>query len=599
VEIGWLRGEDLIIYMGYLVRLVVRAPDDSSIAKCVCVALTALAIAAILAVGGPVAAGDVTATLEGNHPDEAADIAESEAAPSRPLAMHLTMAIRNRAELDRELADQQNPASPEYHHWLTPDEFTNSFGPTDADLAKITRWLTRKGFAVQSADARTRIVNFTGTVASAEKAFGLKIAATADASMFANTADPIVPADVAPLIESIRGLDNLLHSAPAIHRVPMPAPEATAPNARINGKTAFGPNDLHTFYDQPVDFDGTGTDCIAIIEDSDFKRAGADAFNTQFGLPAFTDANFEVILANGTNPGINSDGDETMVDVNYSHAMAPASPIRVYIGDPTKSNSPLADAITRAVMDNACAAITVSFSFCGAGKSFFKAEDGRFAQAASQGQAVFVATGDVGSAALVVDKKHQRCVPGTKRGVNELAASPNASAIGGTQFTPTLDSNGDDVGSVPERTWNDGGGATGGGRSKIFKKPAFQAGLFKKDKKRDLPDISFGASPILPGFFFGDPATQTFLIGGTSIGAPAWAGISELLSQRKGSRIGNLNARLYQLGATGGTNGIRDVTSGDNGFNGVSGFSAVTGFDKATGWGTVDIGVFVPAFVGK
>jgi subtilase family serine protease len=114
-----------------------------------------------------------------------------------------------------------------------------------------------------------------------------------------------------------------------------------------------------------------------------------------------------------------------------------------------------------------------------------------------------------------------------------------------------------------------------------------------------VPDISFGASPKSPGFFFGDPASETFLIGGTSIGAPGWAGISELLSQRKGSRIGNLNARLYQLGAMGGTTGIRDVTSGDNAFHSVPGFPALTGFDKATGWGTVDIGVFVPAFVGK
>jgi kumamolisin len=592
--------------MGYLFLPGAKASDDSPdassiIAKSIRVGLAALAlaIAATLAANSPVTAGEATATLEGNHPDEAAEIAESAAAPNRPLAMRLTMAIRNRAELDRMLADQQDPASPEYHHWLTPDEFTNRFGPTDADIAKVTRWLTRKGFAVQSADARTRVVNFTGTVAAAEAAFGVKIAATSDASMFANITDPVVPADVAPLVESIRGLDNLLHSAPAIHRTPMPAPDASAPDARINGKTAFGPNDLHTFYDQPADFDGTGTDCIAIIEDSDFNRSGADAFNTDFGLPPFSGANFEVVLPNGTNPGINSDGDETMVDVNYSHAMAPGAPIRVYIGDPAHSNSPLPDAIARAVTDNACAAITVSFSFCGASKNFFKAEDSRFAQAASQGQAVFVATGDIGAAALIVDRKHQRCAPGTKRGVNELAASPHASAIGGTEFTPNLDSNGDDVGSVSESTWNDGAGATGGGKSKIFKKPAFQSGLFKKDKKRDLPDVSFGASPNSPGFFFGDPATESVLIGGTSIGAPAWAGISELLSQRNGTRIGNLNIRLYQLGVMGGTNGIRDVTSGDNGFHGVPGFSALTGFDKATGWGTVDIGVFVPAFVGK
>jgi subtilase family serine protease len=583
--------------MGYPGQLGVSVSDNYFIAKRVRAGLTALAFAIASTLAGPAAAGDATAMLEGNHPDEATEIAESAAAPSRPLAMHLTMALRSRAELDRTIADQQNPASPEYHHWLTPDEFTNRFGPTDADLAKVTRWLTRKGFTVQSADAHKRNVTFSGTVASAEKAFGVKIAATSDGGLFANTADPIVPADLAPLIDSIRGLDNMLHSAPAIHRVPMPASGATLPDSRISGTTGFRPNDLHTFYDQPLNLDGSGTDCIAIIEDSDFDRSGADAFNTQFGLPAFTDSNFQAILPDGTNPGINGDAVETMVDVNYSHGAAPGATIHVYIGDPTNSNSPLPDAIAQAVMDNACGAISVSFSFCGTSKSFFRAEDGVFAQAASQGQAVFVATGDVGSAALKLNKKQQVCVPGTTRGVNELAASPNASAIGGTQFSPNFDINGDDVGSVSESAWNDASGATGGGESKIFKRPFFQAGLFKKNKRRDVPDISFAASANSPGFFFGDPATG-LLIGGTSIGAPAWAGISELLSQAGGGRVGNLNVRLYQLGAMGGTTGIRDVTSGNNHFHGVPGFSAVTGFDRATGWGTVDIGVFIPAFLG-
>ncbi len=512
--------------------------------------------------------------------------------------MHLTMAIRNRAELDRTLADQQDPSSPNYHHWLTSDEFTARFGPSDADLAKVTRWLTRKGFTVQSADAGTRRVTFTGTVASAEKAFGVKIAATADNALFANTGDPIVPADLAPLIESIRGLDNLTHSAPTLRHSAETAPDASTTDARFGGRTAFGPDDLHTFYDQPVNLDGTGTACIALIEDSDLSRAGADAFNLTFGLQAFTDSNFKLILANNKNPGLNSDADEAMIDVNYSHAMAPGAPIRVYIGDPSSSTSPLPDAIAQAVKDNACGAISVSFSFCGASKRFYKTEDGLFAQAAAQGQAVFVATGDIGSAMLKLDKKKGTCVPGTTRGVNELAASPNASAIGGTQFTPNLDSNGNDLGNVPESAWNDGGGATGGGQSKIFKKPKFQAGLFNKNKNRDLPDISFAASPSSPGFFFDDPALHK-VVGGTSIGAPSWAGISELISQASATRAGNLNMRLYQLGATGGTNGIRDVIAGNNAFNGVPGFSAITGFDKATGWGTVDIEIFVAAFVAK
>ena len=150
--------------------------------------------------------------------------------------------------------------------------------------------------------------------------------------------------------------------------------------------------------------------------------------------------------------------------------------------------------------------------------------------------------------------------------------------------------------------WNDPGYAAGGGESKVFKKPAFQKGLIPKDKKRDVPDISFGASPESPGFFFGGrdhyggPAVEC-CIGGTSIGAPSWAGISRLISQQEGAWVGNLNTRIYQLGVEndGATTGIRDVTSGNNSFNGVTGFSAGPGYDKASGWGTVDMGLFILA----
>ena len=179
-------------------------------------------------------------------------------------------------------------------------------------------------------------------------------------------------------------------------------------------------------------------------------------------------------------------------------------------------------------------------------------------------------------------------------------------AIGGTEFTPEFDAGGNDVGFVSESVWDDGSGATGGGESKVFKKPAFQKGLFKQDKKRDVPDISFGASPDSPGFFYGgrdgngNPAVVC-CIGGTSIGAPAWAGISQLMSQQSGNRVGNLNTRIYQLGAeaNGAATGIRDVTTGNNSFDGVAGFSAGPGFDKASGWGTVDLGLFIPAYLGN
>ena len=581
---------------------------------CQFVLIAGLALIVGMLIARPAAAGDSVAILEGNHPDEAADVAnEAAASPSQPLAMYLTMALRNRAELTRLLADQQDPASPDYHRWLTPDEFTNRFGPTDADLARVTRWLKKKGFSVKSADASARKVSFTGTVAQAQSSFAVKIAATADGRLYSNTNDPAVPADLAPLIDSIHGLDNLLHSKPTVHRVSRRNSSASSPASVANSAgPAFGPPDIYTFYNETpllnLNVDGSNTGCIAVIEDSNIDQPAAAAFNTQFRLPALSPANFNVVLVDGTDPGQNGDETETMVDVNYSHSVAPGSRIRVYLGDESHAqSSAILDAIHAAVTEknNPCSAISISFGFCGGSKRFYKTQNGFFAQAASQGQAVFVATGDTGAAGLQLNKRTNTCIVGNKRNLNELAASPNVTAIGGTEFAPKY-VGGNDVGFVSETVWN-GGGATGGGQSKVFKKPAFQKGLIAKDKERDVPDVSFGASPASPGFFFGGrdhsngAPTVECCIGGTSIGAPAWTGISQLISHLNGRPIGNLNSRIYQLGAknSSAATGIRDVTSGNNAFNGVAGFSAGPGYDKASGWGTVDMGLFVPAYLGK
>src|ERR1700735_5502274 len=96
--------------------------------------LMAIGLALSIAAPRPAMPGDAATILEGNHPNEAADIAgQTNASPTAPLEMRLTMALRNRAELTRLLADQQDPASPDYHRWLTPDQFAARFGPSDAD----------------------------------------------------------------------------------------------------------------------------------------------------------------------------------------------------------------------------------------------------------------------------------------------------------------------------------------------------------------------------------------------------------------------------------------------------------------------------------
>src|SRR4029077_20335369 len=94
-----------------------------------------MAIALLVATVAPAMADGPATILDGNHPDEAADVVGATAASvSTPLAMRLTMALRHRDNLARLLADQQDPTSSQYHRWLSPDAFTNRFGPTDADL---------------------------------------------------------------------------------------------------------------------------------------------------------------------------------------------------------------------------------------------------------------------------------------------------------------------------------------------------------------------------------------------------------------------------------------------------------------------------------
>ncbi len=164
-------------------------------------------------------------------------------------------------------------------------------------------------------------------------------------------------------------------------------------------------------------------------------------------------------------------------------------------------------------------------------------------------------------------------------------------------------------------------GASGGGKSTVFAKPAFQAKLKPADGRRDIPDVVLGGNPgDLPGFYLGYDASLDFAggaagakvyccVGGTSLDAPAWAGIIALASHKKHGRLGKINPRLYALAkknlASLATIGIRDITTGNNtyaigvgpGSYTVKGYNAGAGDDLASGWGSVDVNTFLNAFL--
>ena len=127
-------------------------------------------------------------------------------------------------------------------------------------------------------------------------------------------------------------------------------------------------------------------------------------------------------------------------------------------------------AIQRAVPDNACGAISISYGFCGESSAFYTGTlDPIFAQAAAQGQSVFVSSGDQGAAGIVLNIAQTQCVVGKTRNASEMSADPNVTAVGGTEFTPAFDGSNNDLGSVAESVWNDSPGASGGGKSGLLR----------------------------------------------------------------------------------------------------------------------------------
>ncbi len=599
--------------------------------------------------------------LPNSHPLDVSALTPNIVSSNRQLNLRIALALRNRAQMEKLLREQQDPASPEYHRWLTPEQFADRFGPAPADVQAVEQWLSHAGFRVTGQSAS--ILKVQGTIGQAASLFAVTFAGSPDGRFYANLQDPAIPSQFSSVISAIEGLSNLVHASHTATQVPPPAAGLGALSFRGAGSAAmtlaenvpsaeprpeqlgsgsqpsyyttqyglgFGPSDFYTFYDENSllnnGIDGRGDGCFAVIEDSDFSDAAVSVFDSTFSLPAV--AATKIFVDSGTNPGYTGDESEALIDVEWGHAAASGAAVRAYIGNGTLYGAQaLIDALAGAVSDNICTSIDLSFSFCGETSNFYAGILGNlYSQAAVQGQSVFVSSGDDGAAGLVFNATQNACVTATSRHVNEAAADPNVTGVGGTQFVPNYDGAGDDVGSVPEKTWNETTiqsgqtihlGASGGGASTVFTKPSFQAGPgVPNDGKRDVPDISLAAGLLQPGYYLGDDPNQDGgeLIdccwGGTSVATAIWAGIAQLIGQldlQSGpagtcggtGRCGGMNPRIYLMGRqmNGALTGIRDVTTGNNSFNGVTGFSAHAGYDQATGWGTPDLGVFVPAFV--
>ena len=436
------------------------------------------------------ASAQTTVQLSGSVSAEALRLPNYGDLPSaRNLPLQISFKPRNQAQLNALLAAQQNPKSPQYHRWLTPDEYGSRFGITQADFDKISRWLTNEGFQVTGGSAAQGYIKFNGSVLTIARAFNTRITKfSTDGARFGNLSEPQIPSEYAGLIATITGLSNTQASKPmnggALTTPATPSGRSSRlhstlldgfiraeplqlaaleqdPELIVSGQgPALAPSDFNTFY-------GTTTlrnqgitgavDCIAIIGDSDFRTSPIATFNNQFGI---TDNSGSItkVLATPSSPTINGDEVETLLDLEWSHAVAPGAAIKYFYGSNASSSFGLAiiDALQAAVNDNTCSVISISFGICGGSASFYTGTiNAMMSQAAAQGQTVLVSSGDDGAAGI--EFNGSQCQTGTTANVNELASSQYVTSVGGTSFSDTAFNGPSNsiTAHTTERVWND------------------------------------------------------------------------------------------------------------------------------------------------
>ena len=513
------------------------------------------------------------------------------------------------SSLEALLGSQQDPASPQYHQWMTPEDFGAAFGVSDRDLDQITGWLTARGFQVEPVDSARRSIVFSGSASQVEASFhtAIHVFSVNGSRHYANVSDPELPQALAGVVGGLVSLHDF--ALTPSHRNIAPAPELTSGTAHY-----LTPADFATIYNATGlynnSIDGTGQS-VAVVGRTNFNMADVTSFRSRFGLPV---KNPTVVL-NGTDPGIVSANElgEALLDVEWAGAVAKNATVQFVLSASTKSTDGVTLSSQYIVSHNLAPVLSLSFGSCESamgtsGNQFWNA---LWQQAAAQGITVLVASGDSGAAGC----DSASATTASSKGVSGLCSSPYSTCVGGTQFADTSNptaywsatsnsaTGASALSYIPEAVWNQSASTSGGsglwsgggGASSIYPKPAWQTGPgVPADGHRDVPDVSLNASTH-DGYLV-TMSGSLYIFGGTSASTPSMAGLMTLLAQKTGTRQGTANPILYALAsrqAAGGASVFHDTTSGNNSVPGVTGYNAGLGYDAASGLGSVDAAMMV------
>ena len=529
-----------------------------------------------------------------------------------PLSLTLLLkpSAAQQSSLEQLLQDQQNPASANFHKWLTPEQYAGQFGASASDTAQIAAWLASQGFTVDPVSRSRTFLTFGATAGQVQATFGAAIHhyQVNGELHYANANDPTIPAALSSLVAGFRGMSDF-HPKP--HIVKTPKPQWTT-----GGQHQMAPDDFAAIYDvTPLYSAGTNGSgqSIAIVGQSALYGSGSDVthFWTMFGL---TSAKLSLRLVNSRqNPGVvQGDVDEASLDTEWAGAVARnATIVFVYSTD-------VGTSAQYAVDNDVAPVLSMSYGEC---EMYDLVDMPSYRQLVQQANAEGItwlaAAGDQGAA----DCDYGGIVAEGGLAVDEPGSIPEVTAMGGTMFnegsasywnTGNTATYGSAKSYIPEAVWNEtaqsvaqgqGISAGGGGASMYFPQPSWQTGIVPNDGWRHVPDISFNAGVYHdPYYVYCQGAGEE--VGGTSAATPTMAGVVALLNQYLDQTgLGNINPTIYRLSQTA-PSAFHDVTSGNNMVacaygspgcqpNGEEGYSAGPGYDSATGLGAVDVAKLV------
>ena len=496
--------------------------------------------------------------------------------------LHLVVGLplRNKEDLNNLLQQIYDPASPNYRHYLTPEQFTERFGPTEQDYQTLIAFAQANGLTVSGTHPNRVVLDVEGAVTDIEKAFHVTMRVynhpTKARTFYAPDVEPSL--DLAVPVLHISGLDNYTLPHPMVHQIAVNRVKNAMPNSGSGPSGSYMGKDFRAAYAPGVALTGSGQ-VVGLLEFDGYYANDITAYEASNGLSSVTLKNVLLDGFNGTpTTGPDSGNAEVALDIEMAISMAPElSKVIVYEAGPSGTPN---DILSQMVSDNQAKQLSCSWGWGGGPDA---TADQLFQQMAAQGQSFFSASGD--SDAFVGDTSSQ--FP---------SDDPYITQVGGTTLTTT----GPGGAYVSETVWNLGFVRTdrsflgsSGGISTTYSIPSWQQGITMSTNQgsttmRNVPDVAMVANNIS---IIADDGQQETVVG-TSCPTPLWAAFVALVNQRLVANgqptVGFINPAIYTIGEVATyTSNFHDVTTGNNEWAASpTKFSAVTGYDLCTGWGT-------------